>query len=230
MSSVPTRVFISYSHDTEKHMDTVLALADRLRLHGLDCWIDQYEWFPSEGWPQWCENQIEQARFVLVACTRTYLRRFKGKEDGGRGKGVTFEGHIITQELYNAQGKNNKFIPIVFRAGDRRFIPILLQGASNFNVSTTNDYNKLRSGILGKSKVPPPIGAAHSAATAPPRALRKLNAKRDFTPRTRIDGTHPTHEKQIRLLHSVKTVLEKKVWIEYQRKILDRWFDLGEKE
>jgi SEFIR domain len=61
------RVFISYSHDSREHIDRVLALSNRLRADGIDCHIDQYEESPSEGWPRWMVNQIEDASFVLVA-------------------------------------------------------------------------------------------------------------------------------------------------------------------
>src|ERR1022692_432579 len=105
MTNAP-KVLISYTHDSPDHMDRVLALSNRMRQHGIDCQIDQYEESPEQGWPQWCEDQIEEARFVLVACTETYLRRFKRREEPAKGLGGTWEGHIITQELYNAQGKN----------------------------------------------------------------------------------------------------------------------------
>jgi tetratricopeptide (TPR) repeat protein len=128
-------VFISYSHDSAEHMDRVLALSNRLRQEGVDCRIDQYEQSPSEGWPQWCEKQVEQSGFVLVACTETYLRRFKGEEAPGKGLGGTWEGHIITQELYNAQGENSKFIPIIFSEQDAPHIPVILQGATHYQIS-----------------------------------------------------------------------------------------------
>jgi hypothetical protein len=107
LGAMPT-AFISYSHDTAEHKNRVLALSDRLRADGVDCYIDQYEQSPAEGWPLWCEKQIEAADFVLVACTKTYLRRFRNEETPGTGKGVTWEGHIIAQELYDAQGNNTK--------------------------------------------------------------------------------------------------------------------------
>ena len=106
------RVFISYSHDSPEHRAQVLALSNRLRaggidgMGGIDCRIDQYEMAPDVGWPTWCDEQIEDSKFVLVICTHTYLKRFKKKEDPDRGFGVTFEGHVITQELYNGRGKN----------------------------------------------------------------------------------------------------------------------------
>ncbi len=43
-------VFISYSHDSPAHRDSVLVLSDRLRGDGVDCRIDQYEESPQEGW------------------------------------------------------------------------------------------------------------------------------------------------------------------------------------
>src|SRR5438046_2751140 len=121
--SVP-KVFISYSHDSPDHKDRILALSNRLREDGVDCRIDQYEQSPTDGWALWCETQIEQSTFVLVACTETYLRRFKKKEVPQKGLGATWEGHIITQELYDAQGQNTKFIPITFDPADSEFIPV----------------------------------------------------------------------------------------------------------
>ena len=100
----PPKAFISYSHDSKTHL-IVLTLSDRLRSEGVDCHIDQYEESPPQGWPSWCEKQVREADFVLVACTEIYLRRFQGEEETGKGLGVIWEGHIITQELYNAQGE-----------------------------------------------------------------------------------------------------------------------------
>ena len=53
------RVLISYSHDSPDHRARILALSNRLRREGVDCRIDQYEQLPAEGWPTWCNRQIE---------------------------------------------------------------------------------------------------------------------------------------------------------------------------
>jgi len=124
------RVFISYSHDSEEHKDRVQALSDRLRADGIDCIIDQYETSPPEGRPRWCNNQIEEADFVLVVCTEIYERRFNGIDSTRKGKGAKWEGAIITQELYDYQGRNKKFIPIIFIPKDENHIPIILRGAT----------------------------------------------------------------------------------------------------
>ena len=76
-------VFISYSRDSPEHEGRVLALANRLRADGIDAVLDQFESFPTEGWPVWMERQVEAARFVLVVCTPTYRRRAEGKEEPG---------------------------------------------------------------------------------------------------------------------------------------------------
>ena len=75
------RVFISYSHDSPEHAERVLDLSKRLRGLGIDCWIDQYEVSPPEGWPKWMVRQVKEADFVLVVCTETYLKRVEGKEE-----------------------------------------------------------------------------------------------------------------------------------------------------
>ncbi len=103
-SESPPRVLISYSHDSDEHRARVLALSNRFRSEGINCFIDQYEQAPPKGWPTWCDDQIEFADFVLIVCTQTYLRRFKKQEEPRRGLGVTFEGHIITQEIYDGRG------------------------------------------------------------------------------------------------------------------------------
>jgi SEFIR domain len=86
-----TRVFISYSHDSNEQMDRVVQFSGQLRTQGIDSRIDRYEQRPLEGWPQWCIRQIEGSEFVLVVCTEIYRRRFEGKEVLGKGKGVSLE-------------------------------------------------------------------------------------------------------------------------------------------
>jgi tetratricopeptide (TPR) repeat protein len=146
------RVFISYSHDSQEHMDRVWTLSERLRRDGVDCRIDQHEVSPAEGWPRWCRNQVQEAQFVLIACTETYRRRYEGKEEAGKGRGAQWEGLFVTQELYNASSKNSKLIPIVFSDSDLQNIPIELQGATNYDVSSDGAYERLFRHITGQPK------------------------------------------------------------------------------
>ncbi len=141
--STPPKVFITYSHDSQEHKDRILQLADRFRDDGIDCNIDQYEDSPPEGWQRWMLNQVEAADFVLVVCTEQYDRRFRGHEEVGKGKGATWEGGVIIQQLYDDQGKNSKFIPVTFTPQDTDFIPSPLRAATNYRLNSTDGYELL---------------------------------------------------------------------------------------
>jgi hypothetical protein len=101
-TSLP-RVFISYSWDTEAHKQRVFELAEQLRDEGIDCELDQYHQSPPEGWALWMLRQVKQADFVLMICTQIYYRRALGEEPPGTGKGVKWEGAIITDALFNSR-------------------------------------------------------------------------------------------------------------------------------
>ncbi len=190
----PPKVFISYSHDSETHRQRVLDLSDRLRSDGVDCHIDRYEESPPEGWPRWCDKQVRKADFVLVACTEIYLRRFLGEEETGKGLGVTWEGYIITQELYNAQGRNSKFVPIMFASEDEGFIPTPLQGASHYQISES--YDDLYRRLTGQPLISkPPLGTIKPMSSLRMPALQALKPRESFF-------AHPaerfSHEETIR--------------------------------
>jgi hypothetical protein len=155
------KVFVSYSHnaDIPDYKDRILALADRLRSDGIDCNIDQYNPAPPEGWPRWMLNQVEWADFVLVACSEEYDRRFRGNEASGKGKGATWEGGVIIQALYNAQGLNSKFIPITLSPEDSQFIPSPLRGATYYRLQSDDGYDLLYRQLTSQHDTPAlPLG------------------------------------------------------------------------
>jgi SEFIR domain/Effector-associated domain 9 len=154
IESLPPKVFISYSHDSQSHKDRVLALADRLRDDGIDCNIDQYEQSPSEGWQRWMLNEVEAADLVLVVCSEPYDRRFRGREEAGKGKGAIWEGGVIIQELYDTQGLNSKFIPIVLTTDDSKFIPSPLRSATHYRLIAANDYDLLYRRLTNQHSTP----------------------------------------------------------------------------
>ena len=179
---MPPKVFISYSHDTRDHMDRILALSNQLRGDGVDCQIDQYQESPPIGWPRWCEKQTRESEFVLVACTETYLRRFSGDETPGEGKGVTWEGYIITQDLYDSQGTNDKFIPITFAHADATTVPSTLRGAARYDLPDA--YEALYRSLTHQPLITaPPLG---EVKPMPPRqilpAQPELPRKQAFLP------------------------------------------------
>ncbi len=156
---VRPKVFISYSHDSQEHKKRVLELANRLCREGIDCHIDQYEIAPPEGWPQWMEKQIAWADYVVVVCTETYERRFSGREEPGKGLGAAWEGAIITQQLYDNAGNNDKFIPVHFSPGDAQHIPEPLRPTTRYHVETEDGYESLYRHLTHQPPVvKPPLG------------------------------------------------------------------------
>ncbi|UJS25458.1 toll/interleukin-1 receptor domain-containing protein [Thiothrix winogradskyi] len=160
-----TRVFISYSHDSDAHREFVRGISDRLRKEGLDCLIDLYvNGFPPEGWQRWMENQIESADFVLLVCTETYLRRYRGQETEG-GRGVTFEGVVISQTLYDHYYRNTKFIPMIPTHGSLDHVPLTLKPYSTYCLPS--DYDKLYRVLTGQAEyIAPPLGEIRSMPAA----------------------------------------------------------------
>ena len=154
MADIP-RVFLSYSHDSPEHKSAVAKLASDLKASGATVIIDEDEPFPTQGWPLWMMQQIEQADFVLVVCTETYRRRAEGKEDPPQGKGASWEGAIIRGDLYESNGHNEKFIPVVLRQEDQAHRPKFLREYSYFVSTGIESYQKLCK-VLKLNTAPPP--------------------------------------------------------------------------
>lgn len=134
--TAPPQVFISYSHDSEAHKDRVRRLAEQLRKDGVAAMIDQYEQAPPQGWPTWCQTQIEAARFVLMVCTATYSRRLRGDEPLSEGHGVLWEARLISQLFYDAGSATRRFVPLLLEGGSRGDIPTPYKAQSFFKVDT----------------------------------------------------------------------------------------------
>jgi hypothetical protein len=94
---------------------------------------------------------------VLLVCTATYCRRFNGVEEHGRGLGANFEGYLILQELYDAEMRNRKFIPILLPPDTREEIPTVLRGTQSFDIPAS--YKRLVDRLLDAGGVEPhPLG------------------------------------------------------------------------
>jgi hypothetical protein len=156
------RVFISYAHGSADRTAKVLALAQRLRLDGVDCRIDAFiNGQPEEGWPLWMEREIESSNHVLIVCTERYLKRFMGEELPGTGLGVTWESQLTRSSLYASQGRQGKFVPVIFRKADQAFIPAILRYQATSYV-LMDEYEKLLRLLSGQPEpknVPVPVGS-----------------------------------------------------------------------
>ncbi len=153
-------VFISYSHDSDEHRERVLGLSERLREDGFDTRLDCYvNGSPAEGWPRWMLDRLDEATFVLVVCTETYYRRFRGHEQPDRGKGVDWEGALITQEIYDDRSRTLKFVPLLFDAAHASFIPEPLRSLTHYTLNSEVSYTALCDFLNGVAGVEPgPVG------------------------------------------------------------------------
>ncbi|MBI4783510.1 MAG: NACHT domain-containing protein [Oscillatoriophycideae cyanobacterium NC_groundwater_1537_Pr4_S-0.65um_50_18] len=165
-AEAPTKVFISYSWDSDEHKEKVLKLSNTLREHGIDCQIDRYYPSPPEGWYQWMMAQIENSDFVLVICTEKYHLRYKKQEERGQGLGATWESGLLIAELYQGQGVNRKFIPVLLSHEGEAHIPKSLQPYTvyrlfdrEYDVTVQGAYQDLYRYLTGQSAyVASPLG------------------------------------------------------------------------
>lgn len=172
------RIFISYSHDSDEHRETVLALSERLRKDGIDAQIDQYvRGTPTKGWPRWMRDELDAAEFVLVVCSETYYRRFRGNEDAREGKGVDWEGALITQEIYDSKSTTVKFVPVLVSETDESYIPEPLRAHTHYVFTAEPRYDALYEFLRGVAGVAPsPLGPLKLLA---PKTGKPLTFKHD---------------------------------------------------
>lgn len=141
------RVFISYAHDNETHKENALDYSNWLNTPGgLNCWIDRYveDADLPEGWPAWMRNQINLAKYVLVVCSARYAARFNRQpEEDGQGKGAKWESVLMETQIYQKEGLNHKFIPVLFNSVDEKYIPEILQNTTFFDLSNAERRDAL---------------------------------------------------------------------------------------
>lgn len=149
-------VLISYSHDSKNHREAVLGVAERLRSDGIEVLLDQYVAGRLETtWPRWMLDSLDAANFVLLVCTETYYRRFRGHEEPGKGRGVDWEGAVITNELYEAYGRSRKFLPVLLDRAERPWIPEPLRGRDVHELTSEDRYQALYDVLLDQAGVQP---------------------------------------------------------------------------
>ena len=153
----PPKVFISYSHDSDKHKEWVLKLCTKLREDGVEVILDHWDLGPGDDLTLFMERGVRDSDRVLVICTDTYVR----KANAGEG-GVGYERLIVTAQLARDLG-TNKFIPIIRQSSNDEKTPTFL--ATRVYIDFTDDDKfdeKFKELLHGIHEVPitqkPPLG------------------------------------------------------------------------
>lgn len=152
------RVFISYSQDSDDHKARVLELTEALREDGVEAIVDQFVDNPEQGWARWMVDELAAAQFVLVVVSDAYRAKAEGQVPRGAGRGVKWESHLTVQEIYDADARNEKFIPILLEGITDAAIPQVLRAWTYYRWPA--DSESLLRRLFNRPKVvPKPLGA-----------------------------------------------------------------------
>jgi hypothetical protein len=170
MTNKPSKVFVSYSYDSDEHKKWVEELAKRLRSDGVDVMLDRWQF--QLGKPSGLEmnRAIAEPDRVLCICTDEYVRRV----DAGEG-GAGYEGFLITAELTKDAG-TDKFIPVIRNVKGKQKTPSCLDGRIRIDLSDgagyEDEYETLLRHLHGAVEIPPigenPFSKSANKRNAPP--------------------------------------------------------------
>lgn len=124
-----SKVFISYSWESEEHKEWVMRLRNRLEEENVHTILDRINMNLGDSIPKFMEESIRNSKFILLILTPTY----KEKADARIG-GVGYEEAIITGEVLNGQTKK-RFIPVLAKGDWSTSTPYWALGRNGVNLS-----------------------------------------------------------------------------------------------
>ncbi len=171
-------VFISYAI-SDKVTQTIDNLRQVLHAKNINVWLDtdvQTPQGPEEGWIKWMRDKIRNADWVLIFFDDKYRRRYDGEAPQDEGLGATYEGCIISQELYVDHGRNRKFIPLLEDGAPIRLLPEDFRAATIYQVprQSAELANALRANPRPPQKPKPKAGAKFNLNGLQPLATTAL--------------------------------------------------------
>ncbi|MBE1500414.1 hypothetical protein H4696_007514 [Amycolatopsis lexingtonensis] len=165
------KVFISYAHESEAHVERVRELWIALRSHGIDAQLDLPAAGQRQDWALWMGHRVREADFVLVVASATYRRRAEGRAAADDGRGVQWEARLIRDAFYSHQDRLDRFVPVVLPGATLGDVPDFLAPATT-TVYQVDDFTPagleplLRVLLEQPLEVEPPLG---QVPVLPPR-------------------------------------------------------------
>lgn len=89
------------------------------------------------------EDWIGKSDYVLVVFSSGYGEPNSLPGVAGKGKGSIFEYRLIRQHIYDNNGENNKFIPVILSESDIEYVKIYMKGYTIFNVGIESQLSAL---------------------------------------------------------------------------------------
>jgi tetratricopeptide (TPR) repeat protein/mRNA-degrading endonuclease toxin of MazEF toxin-antitoxin module len=118
------RVFLSYAHDDDAHVEAVRDLWLFLRGNGVDAQLDLAAADEPQDWPQWMGEQLRTCAYVLVIASPDYKAAAEGELPPDRRRGVRWEAAMIRERLYADLDEGRKrVLSVVLPGRDRAELP-----------------------------------------------------------------------------------------------------------
>ncbi|OKP75896.1 hypothetical protein A3844_30920, partial [Paenibacillus helianthi] len=158
MSTVPDKVFISYSWSSPEHKAWVIELATNLERDGIEVILDDWDTTEGQDLNKFMEKMVNDSdiKRVLVISDKIYAE----KADGRYG-GVGTETTIASIEVYK-DSDQSKFIALIAEVDDNgnAYLPTYLKGKKYIDLSSPQNfeegYRKLIRNLYHKPENPRP--------------------------------------------------------------------------
>lgn len=190
------KLFISYSHDSEQHVDNVSNLVTRLRAAGVECILDQdLLTSPPAGWLQWVQDAIKDIDFILVICTHDYDRRTQGFERPDSDETMSIR-HLFDLGRQPALAVPQRMIPVLLHGAEPRDVPRPLRKHPAFRLETDAEFDLFFQRLQQSAALHAELASAvtlafpKAEAPAPARAPAPAASSQKFIARNRPPRVH----------------------------------------
>lgn len=181
----PTRVFISYAHESDEHAEVVRNLWMFLRANAIDARLDRVAAQERQDWALWMGDQIREADHILVIASAAYRARAEGRAEPSEGRGVQWEARLVRDAFYRDQRALDRFLPVVLPGQTSDGVPDFLAPAT-CTIYTVTEFTIAGAEALLRLLTRQP------SETEPPLGPRPVLQPRDHTLSAPTSGSHNT--------------------------------------
>jgi hypothetical protein len=121
------RIFISYAHDSDPHVESVRAFAEFLLQSGLDVRLDLWELYLRHDWSLWVIEQMRRADYIVVIASPMCRLAGDGEQESTR---LDHGQHLmLLRELLHSDRNHwtSRLLPVVLPGGSVSDLPLFLQ-------------------------------------------------------------------------------------------------------